>query len=56
MNGGYIGYFHDLFRVFNRVLRDWNAPTRKKTDDLIVNLSLGWIPVKMDPDSFEVRG
>lgn len=49
-DGGVVGTFHDLFQLMRRAL-DEKAPG----EHLIMNLSLGWDPVKTDPDSIEVR-
>ena len=48
-NGGYIGYFHDLFDAFDEALAD------RRGRHLIVNLSLGWDPATTDPHGPEVR-
>ena len=40
-NGGFIGYFHDLFDAFQAALAD-----RPNDGHLIINLSLGWDPVR----------
>ena len=39
-NGGFIGYFHDVFDAFKAALAD-----RPTDGHLIINLSLGWDPV-----------
>jgi hypothetical protein len=49
-NGGSIGYFHDLFRAFRTAL-DERAPGQ----NLIINLSLGWDPIKSDRNAREAR-
>jgi hypothetical protein len=49
-NGGFIGYFHDLFDAFEQALDE-----RPKDRRLIVNLSLGWDPVMTVPDGPEER-
>jgi subtilisin family serine protease len=49
-DGGNIGYFHDLFRAFRTAL-DEHLPDR----NLIINLSLGWDPIKSDVNARETR-
>jgi hypothetical protein len=57
--GGFVGYFHDLFRAFRKALADWEKDAKDAKDahkpepKLIINLSLGWDPIKTDPDSLE---
>ena len=47
-NGGFIGYFHDLFDAFQAALAD-----RPTDGHLIMNLSLGWDPVTTAPNGPE---
>ena len=49
-DGGYLGYFHDLFDAFEAALAD-----RPDDGHLIINLSLGWDPTTTDPNGPEVR-
>jgi hypothetical protein len=43
-DGGYVGHFHNLFRAFTQALE--SKPADRK---LVVNLSLGWDPIKTEP-------
>jgi hypothetical protein len=47
--GGRFGYFHHLFERFQAALAE-----RAPGQNLIVNLSLGWDPVKTDPNGREM--
>lgn len=49
-NGGFMGYFHDLFDAFEQALDE-----RPRDRNLIVNLSLGWDPTTTSPRGPEVR-
>jgi hypothetical protein len=49
-NGGYFGNFHDLFRAFVAALEE-----RDPKRNLIINLSLGWDPIKTDPGKNETK-
>ncbi len=49
-NGGYMGTFHQLFRAFRRALTTWDHKHKR-----IINLSLGWDPIKTAPSDWEVR-
>jgi hypothetical protein len=49
-DGGFIGYFHDLFDAFDEALRE-----RPRDGHLIMNLSLGWDPATTDPNGPEAR-
>jgi len=49
-SGGYVGYFHHLFEAFADAL-DNRSPNR----NLIINLSLGWDPIKTKQKGPEVQ-
>jgi len=44
--GGYFGTFYQLADALGNALADWNP----KTDHLVINLSLGWDPIRLDHD------